>query len=59
MVVWNFPKLKFTEFDFPSFPGLPKFHLPCIRIFGVAVTECPPPKSDEESSSSEDGSNGK
>lgn len=58
VLVWNFPKLRFTEFDWPSFPGLGKFHLPCIQLFGVAVTDCPPPQSDEESGS-EDGSDSK
>ena len=55
VVIWNFPKLKLTEFDWPQFPGLPRFQLPCIGIFGVPVTECPPPQSNEQTSDEDKG----
>ncbi|CAD6448847.1 21725305-b7ef-4914-aa7c-2f61d60e08b6 [Sclerotinia trifoliorum] len=34
VVFWNLPQIPHVEF---SLPGLPKIHLPCIRIFGASI----------------------
>ncbi|KAK5166541.1 uncharacterized protein LTR77_008084 [Saxophila tyrrhenica] len=58
VVVWNFPKLQWVEFDWPDFPNLPHFHLPCIKIFGVRISgDCPSPQSDEHGGDDDDGDN--
>ncbi|KAI1771557.1 hypothetical protein F4818DRAFT_207037 [Hypoxylon cercidicola] len=37
IVMWNLPPTPNVQF---SFPKLPKFHLPCIKVFGVSVGDC-------------------
>ncbi|KAI9692688.1 MAG: hypothetical protein M1820_009438 [Bogoriella megaspora] len=34
---WKLPQLPRVKFDFPGFP---KFHLPCIKIFGIEIGHC-------------------
>lgn len=55
IVFWDLPPVPDLEFifpksfpKFPKLPSLPKFHLPCIKIFGMRVSgDCTePPKTD-------------
>ena len=38
--LWNLPPIPNVDF---SFPNLPEFHLPCIRLFGVSLGDCTSP----------------
>lgn len=40
IILWNLPPIPNVVFKFPSFPNLPSFYLPCIRILGVSVGQC-------------------
>ncbi|RAO67474.1 uncharacterized protein BHQ10_003486 [Talaromyces amestolkiae] len=43
-IIWNVPEIPDVEFTWPSFPQLPKFHLPCVKIFGITISgSCPDP----------------
>jgi hypothetical protein len=52
-VIWWLPTIPNVSFRLPGFDWLPKFHLPCIKIFGSRVAgTCPtdsgpPPVNDE------------
>jgi hypothetical protein len=50
IVLWNLPELSQISFQLPEFPRVPKFHLPCIKIFGVKISSnCnDPPTTDGE-----------
>lgn len=37
-IIWNLPNIPHVSFQFPGFPKLPHFHLPCIKIFGIRVS---------------------
>ncbi|KAK6849442.1 hypothetical protein PG995_013275 [Apiospora arundinis] len=37
IIMWGVPPTPNVQF---SFPKLPKFHLPCIKVFGVSVGSC-------------------
>ncbi|OTA07313.1 hypothetical protein A9Z42_0082210 [Trichoderma parareesei] len=42
VIVWDTPEIPGVEFDWPQLPELPRFHLPCIKIFGVVISgQCP------------------
>ena len=65
IIIWGFPELPDVSFQFPEFPDLPNFHLPCIKIFGIHVSgDCSSPPQDDnpsdedpdESSSDDDDS---
>jgi len=44
IVFWSLPLTPDVEF---SFPGFPKFYLPCIKIFGISISDCKsPPATD-------------
>ncbi|KAJ2994819.1 hypothetical protein NUW58_g1447 [Xylaria curta] len=52
IVIWGVPPIPNVEF---SFPNLPKFHLPCIKVFGAAIGSCStdpvsdgPPEGDDD-----------
>lgn len=47
----GFPKLPDIAFDWPKFPGLPTFKLPCIKLFGITIAgSCDdPPVTEPES----------
>lgn len=49
VVIWDYPPLTGVQFDWRQFfPGVPKFKLPCIKIFGHRIAgDCPPPQSDD------------
>lgn len=48
---WDLPDIPRIEF---AFPGLPHFHLPCIKIFGISVGTCTlPPETDSGGSETE------
>ncbi|KAI1169460.1 hypothetical protein F4777DRAFT_596881 [Nemania sp. FL0916] len=38
IVIWGVPPLTDVQF---SFPKLPKFHFPCIKVLGASVGSCP------------------
>lgn len=58
LVLWNLPELPNVEFIIPGFPGLPKFHLPCIKIFGIVIAgDCNPPKTDDDNDKSSQSDN--
>ncbi|KAK5731515.1 hypothetical protein LTR17_011313 [Elasticomyces elasticus] len=43
-IVWKVPEVVGVEFSWPSIPKLPKWHFPCIKIFGIHIAgECPSP----------------
>lgn len=50
IILWNLPEIPYVEFQFPGFPKLPKFHLPCLKIFGITLSgSCnTPPVDDSE-----------
>jgi hypothetical protein len=50
IILWNLPEIPHIEFKFPGFPGLPSFHLPCIKIFGIKISgDCDdPPETDDD-----------
>ncbi|KAI1393091.1 uncharacterized protein F4822DRAFT_426286 [Hypoxylon trugodes] len=55
IAMWNLPPTPDVQF---SFPKLPKFHLPCIKIFGVSIGSCTsnpasdgPPSNDDPTDS--------
>ncbi|KAI0469711.1 hypothetical protein GGR56DRAFT_244607 [Xylariaceae sp. FL0804] len=35
--MWGFPHIPNVQFNFP---GLPKFHLPCVKVFGISIGSC-------------------
>ncbi|KAL8789391.1 MAG: hypothetical protein Q9213_001148 [Squamulea squamosa] len=43
LVLWNLPRLSGVQFHFPSLPKVPRFHIPCLRIFGIRVGSCSEP----------------
>ncbi|KAL8951127.1 MAG: hypothetical protein Q9222_002871 [Ikaeria aurantiellina] len=43
LVVWHLPVIPRVEFDIPGLLKLPKFHLPCIHIFGIHIGSCSDP----------------
>ena len=54
IILWNLPKLPWVSFQFPGFPGLPKFYLPCIKIFGITISgNCDSPPSTEGDNSND------
>ncbi|KFZ10750.1 hypothetical protein V501_05054 [Pseudogymnoascus sp. VKM F-4519 (FW-2642)] len=43
-IVWNLLEVPDVEFSWPTFPQLPKFHLPYVKIFGITIVgSCPDP----------------
>ncbi|KAL8712212.1 MAG: hypothetical protein Q9225_006985, partial [Loekoesia sp. 1 TL-2023] len=43
LILWNLPRLPRVQFHIPGVPKLPRFHMPCIHIFGIHVGSCPQP----------------
>ena len=51
IILWNLPELPSVSFQFPGFPNLPHFHLPCIKVFGITVSgDCNAPPEDDNPS---------
>ena len=41
-ILWNLPEIPHVSFQFPDFPSIPHFHLPCIKNFGIHISgDCP------------------
>ncbi|KAL8804015.1 MAG: hypothetical protein Q9182_002806 [Xanthomendoza sp. 2 TL-2023] len=43
LVIWNLPNLPRVQFRFPNLPDVPRFHIPCIKIFGIRLGSCSDP----------------
>ncbi|KAL8717403.1 MAG: hypothetical protein Q9225_005347 [Loekoesia sp. 1 TL-2023] len=57
IIVWNFPPLPDVSFQFPKFPDLPHFHLPCVKVFGISAGSCDSaPQNDSPEDHGEDNS---
>ncbi|KAI0470502.1 hypothetical protein GGR56DRAFT_683891 [Xylariaceae sp. FL0804] len=51
IILWHLPTITGVDFNFPRL-NLPKFSLPCIRVFGVSAGNCPRPIDDDPDDSS-------
>ncbi|KAF9771209.1 hypothetical protein IL306_011162 [Fusarium sp. DS 682] len=39
VIVWDTPEIPQVKFEWPKFPELPTFHLPCIKVFSVTIAD--------------------
>ena len=43
LILWNLPRLPRVQFRIPGLPKIPRFHIPCIHIFGIHIGSCSNP----------------
>ncbi|KXH48792.1 hypothetical protein CSAL01_11297 [Colletotrichum salicis] len=55
ILVWNLPTIPNVSIKTPGFPNLPQFSLPCIKVLGMQLGNCPGPVTEISSDRSEEG----